>query len=442
MKGLITVHVSSSLSWRLALCLIVTLLLAAPYTGCGSDGDSASNGDSTATAAGEKNDSSGAEESDSKKRKERVTSVNCARVERNDLVVPIIAEGTIRARHAAEIRTELEGRLDRILVDEGQSVRKGQLLAKIDAREYQVGAEEARAQYLEALSRLAVEEDSLEVLELSSRLKEKLAEIEKLERSGTITREERLAREIVLDVEALKEGYYRVDIIASRSGVAAARSNLERARLNLEHTQIRAPFAGVVSRLTLSIGELVSKGQTFCSLVDNIDIEADVGVLEADMAHLAVGSPALLVVPSLSDTIAVTVDVISPHFDRETRTCQVLMRFTEKNGRVRPGMFVRAIIAGQSFPDRLLVPSEAILTRDSRPLLFKVHEDRTQWLYLTLGERNDQVVEVVNVLQGGTLSPGDLVVVSDHLTLSHDAKVKVKEVLTANDPWRSHHEDS
>ena len=102
---------------------------------------------------------------------------------------------------------------------------------------------------------------------------------------------------------------------------------------------------------------------------------------------------------------------------------------------MRPGMFARALIAGERFEDRLLVPREAILTRDDRPLVFKVDGDRAKWLYVTLGENNDHLVEITSVLQGGTLEPGDRVIVSDHLTLAHDAKIKVRRTLPLNDPW-------
>ena len=98
-------------------------------------------------------------------------------------------------------------------------------------------------------------------------------------------------------------------------------------------------------------------------------------------------------------------------------------------------MFVRAIIAGEKFEERLLVPREAILTRDARPLLFKVEEDRAKWLYVQTGEQNDAIIEVVRVLQGGTLGEGDKVIVTDHLTLAHDAKIKVKRTLPVHDPW-------
>jgi membrane fusion protein (multidrug efflux system) len=347
----------------------------------------------------------------------------------------VVAEGAIRARHTAEIRTEINGRIMTIPSREGQKIRKGAIILKLDAREYQVAAQEARSKYLQALSILAVEEDSIDVVERSAELIEKIRELEKLEESGKISREERLAREVALDVEELKNGSFRADMVATRSGVTAARMDLERAYLNLERTEIRAPFSGVISGLTLSEGEHVVTSQTLCTIVNNTDLEAQVGVLESDIGNVEQGRPALLAIPALGETLRVDVDVISPHFDRNSRTCDVLLRLEDPTGHVKPGMFARAIIAGERFEDRLLVPRESILTRDGRPLLFKVDGDQAKWLYLKLGRQNDYVVEVEGVLQGGSLEPGDLVVVSNHLTLSHDAKIKVKKTLLIGDPW-------
>jgi multidrug efflux pump subunit AcrA (membrane-fusion protein) len=104
---------------------------------------------------------------------------------------------------------------------------------------------------------------------------------------------------------------------------------------------------------------------------------------------------------------------------------------------MRPGMFARALIAGERFENRLLIPREAVLTRDARPLVFKVEGDRAKWLYVELGVSNDHLVEVISVLQGGTLDADDRVVVSDHLTLAHDAKIKVRKTIRATDPWVS-----
>jgi RND family efflux transporter MFP subunit len=431
------------------IALLPALALALLLVGCGTDNQAAESGggDSASVSSakesmesdgenyGQADDNGEAEDKKEEKKKERSTSVKASLAITGDLVKPVIAEGTIRARHSAEIRTEVGGKVTRVYAEEGQELRKGQVIAKIDDREYQVAVEEARATYLQTLSLLAVEEDDLEAQALAEEMRDEFANLERQERSGEITSQERLAREIEMDVEALKGGKFRVEVAAARSGVSQARAALERARLNLERTEITAPFGGVITGLTLSSGELLTANESICSIIDNVNIEAEVGVLEADLGFVERGKPVLLAVPALGETLQVQVDVVSPQFDRESRTCQVLIRLRDESGRIRPGMFVRALIAGQTFKDRILVPREAILTRDDRPLLFKVEGDRAKWLYVRLGESNDDLVEISKVLQGGQLAPGDKVVVSDHLTLTHEAKIKVTKTLPIKDPW-------
>jgi len=435
---------------RALIPLLVSALLA---SACGRKNAAQGGADSTSTdstslagAAGSmegdaenfgQRDGAAAADSTAKPKKERAINVNAARAVRGDLVRPVVAEGYIRARHSAEIHAEVAGKLVRVMVDEGQTVRRGQMIVKLDDREYEMAAEEARARYLQALSLLTIEDSEVDsaLVESAQATRDEFADLERLERTGKITRDERLAREIAMDIQSLKDGKFRGEIAAARSGVSVARADLERARLNLERTEIRAPFDGIVSGLTLTAGEQIMVNQTICTLVDNVNIEAEVGVLEADVGKISPGGIALLAVPALGDTFKVTVDVVSPQFDRATRTCQVLLRVKNEDGRLRPGMFARSLISGERFDDRLLVPREAILTRDDRPLLFKVEGDRAKWLYVDLGESNDHLVEIKSVLQGGTLDPGDRVVVSDHLTLAHDAKIKVRRTLPLNDPW-------
>lgn len=381
------------------------------------------------------------EEEEKKKPPERTISINASQAFRGDLVVPVIAEGTIRARKSGDIVPEISGRIVRIPVEEGQWVRRGQLLVRLDDREYKVDLDEARSEYLEALSRLAVEQEALQEEGMNGDLAEALRALDELEKSGSITREEKLKRAVDLEVEAVREGAYRRELVEARTGLLAARAKEDRARLMLERTEIRAPFAGVITRLDLDPGENVSVGQPICMLVDNVDIEAEVGVLESDLGGIEVGRPALLTVPALGETFPVKVDVISPDVETDSRTCRVLLRLKNEDGRLRPGMFVRAAIAADIYPDRLLVPREAILTRDGRPLLFRVEEDRAKWVYVRLGLRNDSLVEIERVLQGGPLDEGTQVVVSDHLTLTHDAKIKVKKVVEASDAWTAYLEE-
>jgi multidrug efflux pump subunit AcrA (membrane-fusion protein) len=140
-------------------------------------------------------------------------------------------------------------------------------------------------------------------------------------------------------------------------------------------------------------------------------------------------------VPAVQDTLEATVDVISPRLDAQSRTCECIIRFRNEGGRFRPGMFARAEIAGFIYPGRMMVPRAAVLIRDDRPLVFKVVGDRAHWLYVTTGLENDNWIEITAVHSGGSLAPGEQVVVSDHLTLAHEAKIDIRKVEPPVDRW-------
>ena len=429
---------SSPRPLRLALLLLV---LAVSLAGCGSgeptDEDGAAEAAGAETAEGEEPAAGEAEQAEQPApRRESTTTVTTALVVRRDLVLPVKAEGTVRARHKSEIKFERAGRIDRVYVREGQRVGRGQVLLRLDDRELKLSLEEATSRYLQGLGRLAVEEDTeLEAKDAERTLEGQRAELEKRERAGELPREERLDRELELGMTAVRDGAYRRELLEVRSGVAAARADAARLRIELERTEVRAPFAGVVSNLELNPGENVQIGQTACRLVDDVNVEAAVGVLESDLAMVAVGKPALLEVPALGQSIPLTVDVIDSEVAADSRTCRVLLRLRSDEQRVKPGMFVRAAIAGEVFADRLLVPREAIVSRDGRPVIFKVEGDRALWVYVQLGQQNDQLVEIARIDQGGPLDPGTQVVVSNHLTMTHNAKIKVKETIEVPDPW-------
>jgi membrane fusion protein (multidrug efflux system) len=418
-----------------ALPTIVTLVSLLVLAGCqgsegdGSGADSTAAGDSVTAAA----DTSGTAE---KAKKEKAINVNIGKIRTGDLVLPVYADGAIRTPQYVEIRTKVGGQLLDVVVRDGDRVRKGQLLAKIDPREYEIALEESRYAHLRALSQMAAEADTFEVNHQAVQdFAASRDELEKLYAKGSISREEYSNRLLELEMQALQKGAFREAVFQQRTGLAEARMAEERAKLNLEYTEIRAPFAGIVQGLAVVDGEILATGATVCTVFNNDSLEAAVNVLEADLGNLEPGRPVLLTVPATGDTLRAAIDVISPTLDQATRTCEVLIRFANPTGRFRPGMFVRAQIAGVVYKEKLLAPKAALLIRDNRPLVFKKEGDRARWLYVTIGLENEQWVEILKVHSGGSLSPGDEVVVSDHLTLAHEAKIKVRKRIPPEDKW-------
>ncbi|MFT5232707.1 MAG: RND family efflux transporter MFP subunit [Candidatus Krumholzibacteriia bacterium] len=416
-----------------ASLFIATLLVA----GCsGGEGDG-SGADSTSVAeAGE----DGAADSDSTKAKEptkeKSIRVNVGEIRRGDLVLPVYADGAIRTPQSVSIKTKVGGELLKVLVRDGDRVRKGQVIARIDSREYEISLEESRYRHLEALSQMAAEADTFVTNDKAmTDFRQGRDNLDDALKRGSITREEHQSKILELEMNSLQAGAFRNAVFQQRTGLADARMAEERAKLNLEYTAIKAPFSGIVQGLIVVAGEMLTVNSPVCTVFNNENLEAVVNVLEADLGHLAEGRPVLLAIPATGDTLQAVIDVISPTLDEATRTCELLIRFDNPEGRFRPGMFVRAQIAGIIFPDKLLAPKASLLIRDNRPLVFKREDDRARWLYVDVGLQNEEWVEILKVHSGGSLAPGEEVVVSDHLTLAHEAKIKVRKHINPVDRW-------
>ncbi len=370
-------------------------------------------------------------------------AVDVAEARRGELIHSVVAEGVLRSRRRIEIRTELTGIVDSLAVDEGRRVRRGDLILRLDQREYKAALEEARARHLRALAELSVRLEAADEAaggEQVRALRRRLEELERRFERGEIDEAALESERLAVELEALRKGLLRKEVLEAQTGFTEARAAEERALLNLERTEIRAPFDGVVSGIECVEGEKVYAGGTICTLIDTGQLEAVINVLESDLGSLAVGYPALLTIPAASVTLPVRVSVVSPDVDMESRTCRILLRFRNENPRIRPGMFVRAEIATEVLPGRLLVPREAVLEREGRPLVFKVSEGKAEWVYVGTGASNQTFIEITDVAPGQSLEAGDLVVVSDHLTLAHDAAIKVRRKVQPEDPWHEHFE--
>lgn len=416
-----------------ALCAAALLLLAS-VAGCrGRDGAGAA-ADSTAAAAAGTDSSAAAE--DAEPTREKAIKVNVGGVRRGDLVLPVYADGAIRTPRSVNVKTKVGGQLMEVKVRDGDRVRRGQLLARIDPREYEIALEESRYRHLSALSQMAAEADTTSVnQEAVRRFADARAALTSARDRGELARELYAERLLELEMRALQDGAFRESVFQQRTGLADARLAEERARLNLEYTEVRAPFDGVVQGLAMVAGEIVGTGTQVCTIYNNDRLEAAVNVLEADLGHLDEGRPVLLAVAATGDTLRTAVDVISPNLDERSRTCEVIIRFANPDGRLRPGMFVRAQIAGVIHHDKLLVPKDALLIRDNRPLVFKRDGDHAKWLYVDTGLENEDWVEITAVHSGGSLDPGDEVVVSDHLTLAHEARISIRKRTEPVDRW-------
>jgi RND family efflux transporter MFP subunit len=197
--------------------------------------------------------------------------------------------------------------------------------------------------------------------------------------------------------------------------------------LTLEKTKIRAPFSGIITNIQISPGENVSAGAELFTLVNINRIQVHAKVLESEIGKMKVGREVDLKFSAYPDQVFMgRVQAISPIVDAADKTCNVIIDMINVGEAIKPGMHAEVEIAAEIYPDRLLVPQDAILTRSGRKLVFVVEDERAKWKYIEVGLENEFFAEVLPTDDpGGGIEPGDQVLIDGHFTIAHDARVSI-----------------
>lgn len=329
--------------------------------------------------------------------------VSGVEVVRDTLWISVNAAGKAEAIRRTTVQAQVEGVIQSLPVRENSSIREGQVVLQIDSTELALEMAKARSNLLDAR-----------------------AEYERL----TFGDEE-------IEDPALRE--QREEYARAQSGLNTAEVNLEQAKLQLERSTVRAPFEGRVADLLVVEGQHVSSGTELMTIVDLDPIKVEVEVLEGELRHLAEGREARVDFAAFpGETFTGRIETINPVVDPEERTSRVTVLIRNPDGRIKPGMYAEASLEARSFPDRILVPRAAILERGDardREMLF-VYEEQdgrgmSKWRYVTTGNMNEHLVEIVPDPETDMVEPGEIVLVDGHHYLAHDTRVRLVENVTA-----------
>ncbi|MEE8192826.1 MAG: efflux RND transporter periplasmic adaptor subunit [Gemmatimonadales bacterium] len=332
-------------------------------------------------------------------RTEIAIPVSAAPVVQDTFVMSVSAAGQARAFARTLLTAEVEGPVTEVYVAEGDYVRRGQPLARIDPERYAFEVEKARAslEQVEAtFAELTLFDDEIEDEELRAERR-------------------RMAR--------------------AKSGLTSAEVQVREAELNVKRATVRAPFAGAVANMAIVPGERVQQRDSIAEVVDFSRVRIEVRVLETEVPYLEEGREAWVTLSAFPDRVLTgRVASINPVVDPRTRTARVTVLLPNPDGAVKPGMYARVRIAARLFPDRIMVPRGSILERDNRTLVFVFEPDSegssqgtAKWTYVTTGLENDEFVEIVPGEGTTLLEPGQIVLTEGHYTLIHDARVRVVE---------------
>lgn len=377
-------------------------------------------------------EASGENQEDSSEPAETPITVKVDEARVGDLIIKLRSPGEAFTRRNITLNAEVPGVIQTIHVDEGTHVKQGDLLLELDNREYLLDLENARAQYLQALSELlleeqfAIEPDSPvqpETVQELERLEKELEKAQDLFAKGLITRQDVEKKRQAYELALIESGGKKEEIREAAKGVTQAYVNVQKAELDLEKTQVKAPFPGIIHNMQISPREHINSGQELFNLVNIREIEVHAKVLESEVGRMREGRSVDVKFSAYPEEIFQgTVKAISPVVDPEDKTCNVIVSVVNREEKIKPGMHAQVEIPAEIHKDRLLIPQDAVLVRQGRKLAFVVEGDLAKWRYIEAGLENDQFVEVLDGVQ-----PGDKVIVEGHFTLAHDAKVRVVE---------------
>ena len=249
----------------------------------------------------------------------------------------LTASGYVVARSRATVAAEVTGRVVEVRVEEGQTVRAGQILAILDR------------------SLAAVDAVSTEARAVSAAAALKSAQVQHAQAQRDLARTQALARTGYISEASLQAAVLKVQVAEaqedlSRAQLAAAKSDSNRTRVQLSKYEIRAPFSGVVIDKAAQPGEIISPlsaGGGFtrtgiCTLVDMDSLEIEVDVNEAYIGRVTAGQKVEAVLDAFPTTIlAARVIATIPTASRDKATVRVRIGFDAKDVRVLPEMAVK-----------------------------------------------------------------------------------------------------
>lgn len=309
----------------------------------------------------------------------RPTSVVTVPARWEDFAHEVEAIGTARANESINVTAKISNTVAAIRFEEGEWVSAGKVLVELDGTQARAELAIADAALKESRSQFNRSRELFATKALSE------AQLEQLEAT----------------------------LLANEARVAAARSRLE-------DTVIRAPFAGRVGLRRVSLGSLVSPGEVITTLDDLSVIKLDFAVPETFLATLAPGLAIRARSPAYPNEIFEgRVASLDSRVDPVSRAVTVRARLDNRDGRLKPGMFMTVTLVRME-GRALMLPEQALVPEQDRQYVFRVRDSRAVKTEVQTGRRRPGQVEIVS-----GLDEGDSVVVEGTLKLRDGAPVEI-----------------
>ncbi|PQA82250.1 efflux transporter periplasmic adaptor subunit [Limnohabitans sp. TS-CS-82] len=315
-----------------------------------------------------------------------LTNTDVLKAELRDITQGLAVSGTVKAVNYAVIKARVAGELKEVLAREGDAVKAGDVLARIDPTEYQ-------RRWQQATETASAAKSQMEIAQRQWDINKSLVD------RGFISK-------IAMDNS---DASYQGAVASHKAAIAGA----DVARKALDDATLRAPFAGIVSGRAAQVGERVGVDAKIMELVDLNQLEVEVPLSPSESMDVRVGQVAALQVEDRKDTIGAKVKRISPSAQTGSRSVLIYLALDKAEG-LRHGLFAKGIL-GMGKSQVMAVPLSAVRTDRAQPYVQVVEQVGGQLQVMhktvTLGVRgmdlaqpeSETMVGVTGLTEGSTV---------------------------------------
>ncbi|MBL4885358.1 MAG: efflux RND transporter periplasmic adaptor subunit [Planctomycetaceae bacterium] len=351
-------------------------------------------------------------------------SVQTVEVSSGTLIAEVMGTGTLEARIKSTVSPKISGRIEAVLVDQGDRVTSGQLLIQLDDLELQQQVAIAQANIDSAIAAIErLKSEKVRATAVYEQAQRNHGRVQGLVKQNVATQDEADTATESLEVAAADVSRSQAAIIEGQQSHIAAQKNLEYHRAKLQDTHIKAPFDGLIVRRNREPGDVVVPGSSVLTLISTEELWISAWVDETEMAKLKKNQSANVQFRSeASKTFPGKVARLGQETDRETREFIVDVQVLELPSNWAVGQRAEVYIEVARKENVIQIPATLVIRNAGQVGVYILKNDHTQWQPITLGLRSREHVEVTEGLEVGSIV---ITPIDENISLSQGRKVFV-----------------
>lgn len=309
-----------------------------------------------------------------------IITVDAIVLKKEALKNQVNSTGTLLADESVVLNAEVAGKIETLSFDEGQKVKKGALLLRLNDDET-------------------------------------LAEIEKLQYTRQLNEDNEFRQKQLLEKEAISREEYETALTTLNTTL----SEIKVLKARLEKHYIRAPFDGVVGLRDISEGGYLNPGTRVADLYKTDPIKVEFMIPSKYISLVNEGDKIIFEVDAYEEPFEGSIYAVEPQIDPQTRSIRLRAKADNTEGKLYPGQFARVTLTLETIPGALMAPTEAIIPELNGKKVFQYKNGKVHSQQITTGIRTEDVLQILS-----GLSEGDTVITSGLLQIGQGVPVNVK----------------